>query len=97
MSHRFDFTDIWVGQIVEKHVNTCSVETVHFSIYRDDGLDILIKGEKDLEQFENRLNNLHPNLSFETINGKEGPHLDLWIMLKNGRIETRNFKKFEPT
>ena len=96
-AHGCDFTDIWVGQVMEKHVNTCPVETVHFSIYRDDGLYILKNGARDLKQFEDHLNNLHPNLTFETRSGKEGPYLDLWIMIKDGKIETRNFKKFEPT
>ena len=96
-AHGCDYTDVWIGKIVEKHVDTCPVETISFSIYRDDGLDVLLRGERDLPQFQTHLNNLHPNLTFETKSGKEGPYLDLWIMLKDGKIETRNFKKFEPT
>ena len=95
--HGCDFTDIWIGKVVEKHVDTCPVETLFFSMYRDDGFDVLLRGERDLHQFKNHLNNLHPNLKFETKSGKEGSYLDLWITLKDGKIETRSFKKFEPT
>ena len=84
-AHGCDFTDIWVGGVVEKHVDTCPVETVHFSIYRDDGLDILVNGEMDLQQYKDHLNNLHPNLTFDIRSGKEGQYLDLWIVLKDGK------------
>ena len=39
--------DVWIGSITDKHLQTCLVETLHFSIDRDDGLDILPKGEDD--------------------------------------------------
>jgi hypothetical protein len=72
------------------------VETVHFSIYRDDGLDILPGGENDLPSLVQHFNNLHPNLEWEFNHGKEGSYLDLWVMLKDGRIETKIFTKSEP-
>ena len=94
--HACDFTDVWMGDIVQLHVDTCPVETLNFSIYRDDGLDVLEKGEKDLRKFENHLENLHENLSFDVRSGKEGEYLDLWLMLKEGKIEWKIFTKSPP-
>ena len=88
--------DVWIGSITDKHLQTSPVETVHFSIYSDDGLDILPGGENDLPSLVQHFNNLHPNLEWEFNHGKEGAYLDLWVMLKNGRIETKIFTKSEP-
>ena len=83
-------TDVWIGSITEKHLQTCPVETHHFSIYRDDGLDILPHGEEDLPTLKQHFNDLHTNLKWEFT------HLDLWVMIKYGMIETRIFTESEP-
>ena len=88
-----DFSDIWMGDVTQKHIDTCPVETLHFTLYRDDGWDILINGEQDLAAFEEHLNNLHQNLQWTVKCGREGGYLDLWLMIENGKIEWRNFKK----
>ena len=85
-----------MGDITEKHLNTCPVDTLHFILYRDDGLDILLNGEDELQGMEDHLNNLHPNLTWTLGHGKEGGYLDLWLMLENGKIEWKNFKKTPP-
>ena len=91
-----ELTDVWISNITGKHLATCPVETVHFSIYRDDGLDILPRGEQDLPALKQHFNQLHPNLEWEFTQGKEGSYLDLWVMLKDGKVETRIFNKSEP-
>jgi hypothetical protein len=62
------------------------VETPNFSVYRDDGLDILTNGEEDLPILKEHFDNLHPNLKWEFNQGKEGAYLDLWVMIRDGRI-----------
>ena len=74
---------------------TCPVETCEFSIYRDDGLEIL-ENEDDIERYKEHLNSLHPNLEWETNYGREGPYLDLYLMIVDGRIETKVFTKSPP-
>jgi hypothetical protein len=95
-AHACELTDVWIGSITEKHLQTCPVETVHFSIYRDDGLDILPGGENDLPALVQHFDSLHPNLDWEFKHGKEGAYLDLLVMLKDGKIETKIFTKSEP-
>ena len=94
--HSCDFSDIWVGDLTQKHIDTCPVETLKFSIYRDDGFDILRNGARDIRAYEEHLNNLHPNIRFEIRHGKEGEHLDLWIMLKEDKIEWKCYMKTPP-
>ena len=65
-AHICNLTDIWVGPVADRHINTCPVETVDFSLYRDDGLDILKNGEMDLQAFNEHLDSLHPNSKWET-------------------------------
>ena len=48
--HSCDFSDIWVGDLTQKHLDTCTVDTLKFSIYRDDGFDILMKGSEDIQE-----------------------------------------------
>ena len=55
----------------QKHIDTCPVETLHFKLYRDDGLDVLINGEQNLEVFEEHLNGLHQNLQWTVKWGRE--------------------------
>ena len=73
--HAFDFSDVWVGDLVQEHVDTCPVDTLMFTIYRDDGLDLLLN--RDILEFKN-----HPNIKFSVHHGKEGEYLDLRLMLK---------------
>ena len=42
------------------------------------------------------MNTLHPNLNWEVRSGKEGQHLDLWVMLIDGKIEWKNYVKAPP-
>ena len=78
--HACDFSDIWMGDVTQKHIDTCPVETLHFTLYRDDGWDILINGEQDLAAFEEHLNNLQQNLQWTVKCGREGGYLDLWLI-----------------
>ena len=83
--HACDFSDIWMGEITQKHLDDCPVDTLHFTLYRDDGLDILLNGEEDgIRRLKEHMNNLHPNLSWTMEYGKEGGYLDLWLMLEKG-------------
>ena len=91
--HACDLSDIWMGDITQKHLDSCTLDTLHFSLYRDDGLDILVNGENDLQQMKDHMNSLHPNLTWTLECGKEGGYLDLWLMLEDGRIEWKNYKK----
>ena len=42
-----DFSDIWVGDITKKHLDTNTVRTIHFMAYRDDIEDLLLNREQD--------------------------------------------------
>ena len=42
------------------------------------------------------LDSLHPNLKWETVCGKEGAYLDLWLSLENGKIESKVYTKSPP-
>ena len=42
------------------------------------------------------MNALHPNLSWTAKCGQEGGYLDLWLMIENGRLEWKNYKKTPP-
>merc|ERR1711923_40916 len=46
--HACDFSDIWMGDITQKHLDTCPVQTLHFVLYRDDGFDLLRNGEQEI-------------------------------------------------
>ena len=94
--HACDFSDIWMGDITQAHVDTCPVDTLHFTLFRDDGLDILLNGEQDLQALKDHMNNLHPNLTWTMECGTEGGYLDLWLMIENGRIEWKNYQKVPP-
>jgi hypothetical protein len=59
-------------------------------------LDILPNGEEDLPTLKQHFNDLHTNLEWEFNQGREGAYLDLWVMIKDGKIETRRFTKSEP-
>ena len=49
--HACQFTDIWIGDLTEKHLQTTNIDSVLFTIYRDDSLDVLKNGEVDKEAF----------------------------------------------
>ena len=34
-----DFSDVWMGDITEHHINTCTIDTLKFHLYRDDGIN----------------------------------------------------------
>ena len=53
------------------------------------GLDILRWGEKDLPEHVQHFNSPHPNLVWEFKYEKEGAYLDLLVMLKDGKMETK--------
>ena len=89
-------TSVTFGCVTEKHITTCPVDTLHFMLYCDDAVDILLNGQQELRIFQDHLDNLHPNLKWTIKSGPEGGYLDLWLMLENGRIEWRNFKKTPP-
>ena len=95
-AHGCDLTDIWIGPIVRKLTNECDVETLDFSIYRDDGLDVLINGETDLVAYQEHLDSLHPNIKWDITTGRVGTYLDLELMIVDGRIESRVFTKSAP-
>ena len=92
-----DLTDIWMGDITQKHLDTNPLNSLHFSLYRDDGFDILMNGEQEKRILKDHLDNLHPNLTWTVEVAKEGGYLDLWLMIENGTIQWRNFKKTPAT
>ena len=94
--HACTFTDIWVGKVVKKHLETSNIDSVFYSIYRDDGLDILKRGLEDQAAYQQHLDGLHPNLSWDLNCAKEGGFLDLFIMIKEGRVEYKTYTKTPP-
>ena len=87
-----DFADIWMsGPIASKIINTSPVPIQGFGFYRDDGLGLIKVG--DIPAFSDHLNSIHPNLSFDINSGTRGEYLDLFIYMKNGRIETKVYSK----
>ena len=95
-AHGCDLTDIWAGPVAERHVQTCPVEEVGFSIYRDDGLGILTGGEEDIPAYLEHLEGLHRNLTWDTNYGRKGPYLDLNLEIEGGKIKSKVFTKSEP-
>ena len=69
------------------------MDTLHFTLYRDDGLDILMNGEQELRILKDHMNNLHPNLTCTVECGSEGGYLDLWLMLENGKLSGKTIRK----
>ena len=80
--HACDFTDIWT----EKHIDSSNVDSVIFSINRDDAWDILKRGNADQPAFQKELDSLHPNLEWDLIVDKEGGYLDLFLQIVDGKI-----------
>ena len=95
--HACTFTDLRVGKVVDKHIQTSSnIDSVFFSIYRDDGKDILSRGMEDQEKYQRHLDGLHPNLKWDLTCATEGGYLDLFIMIKDRRVEWKTFTKTPP-
>ena len=42
-----DLSDIWLGDVTQLHLDTYALDTLHFSLYQDDGLDFLVKGQQE--------------------------------------------------
>ena len=81
---------------MKTHLRTSNVDSVFFSIYRDDALDILKNGKVDHPALRQELDSLHPNVKWDVTCEKEGGYLDLFIMIKNGRIEWKIYIKTPP-
>ena len=94
--HACDFTDVWMGEITQKHLDTSPISTLHFQLYRDDACDILLNGAQEKRILQEQLNSLHQNLNWTVECGKEGGYLDLWLMLEDGKIEWKNYLKCPP-
>ena len=94
--HACTFTDIWVGKIVDKHIRTSNIDSVFFTIYRDDALDILKRGKVDEPALRQELDLLHPDVKWDVTCEMEGGFLDMFIMIKNGRIEWKTYTKTPP-
>ena len=65
-----DFSDIWMGDITQKHLDSNPVDTLHFMLYRDDAKDL--NGDHQKQLLLDQLNNLHPNLTWTVECVKEG-------------------------
>ena len=74
-----------VGKIVRKHLETSNIDSLLYSIYRDDGLDVLPQGLEVQDDYQQHLDSLHPNLKWDLTCASEGGYLDLFLMLKNGK------------
>ena len=94
--HACTFTDIWVGKIIRKHLATSNIDSILYSIYRDDGHDILKNGLVDQPAYQRHLDSLHPNLKWDLACGTEGGYFDLFLMIKDGKIEWKTFTKTPP-
>ena len=51
---------------------------------------------EDQEKYQEHLNSLHPNLQWDLTCAREGGYLDLFVMIKDGRIEWKTFTKTPP-
>ena len=71
--HACSFTDIWVSRVVKRHIETSNIDSVLYSIYRDDGKDILVNGLVDQPAYQQHLDSLHPNLNWDLTCGKAFP------------------------
>ena len=94
--HACDLSDIWMGDITQKHLDNYPLNSLNFHLYRDDAIDFLENGDQEKRILEDHLNNLHENLTWTVDCVKEGGYLDLWLMLEDGKIEWKNFSKAPP-
>ena len=102
--HACEYADIFVGeldeQIVEKLAEN-NIEHTQWTIFRDDGWDILLNADQDLPKFEDILDKRHDNIKWDRRSSSADQdhalqHLDLTIYIKEGKIETDNFAKDIP-
>ena len=77
-------------------MDSSNIDSVLFSIYRDDGVDILVNGKTDQQAYQREMDSLHPNLKWDLTCEKEGGYLDLFLMIKDRRIEWKTFTKTHP-
>ena len=75
-----------MGTIVKRHIETSNIDSILFSLYRDDGLDILKNGKVDKPALQQHMDSLHSNLTWNLNVEKEGGYLDLFLMIKDGKI-----------
>ena len=102
--HSCDYADCFMADLDDKLVEqleTENIEHTEWTIFRDDGWDILIDADRDLPKFEEILGGLHPNIKWDLrISSEENEHalehLDLMIYIKEGKIETDNYAKDIP-
>ena len=82
---------------MRKHLATSNIDSILYSIYRDDEVDILTNGLEDQQSYQEHLDSLHRNLKWDLACGKEGGHLDLFLKIdNNGRIQWQTFTKTPP-
>ena len=84
-----------------KHLNldleTSNINSILYSIYRDDGHDILTGGIADQEAYQKHLDGLHPNLKWDLTCAREGGYLDLFLLInQEGYIKWRKITKTPP-
>ena len=77
-------------------MDSSNIDSVLFSIYHDDGVDILVNGKTDQQAYQREMDSLHPNLKWDLTCEKEGGYLDLFLMIKDRRIEWKTFTKTHP-
>ena len=59
MKYACDFSDIWMGDVTEHHLDTSPVDTLHFTVYRDDTFDVLLHDDEE-EIPEDQLKSRNP-------------------------------------
>ena len=102
--HSCDYCDIFVGELDEdlvENMETHNIEHTQWTVFRDDGWDVLLNADQDLPKFEEILEGLHPNIKWDVRtssaeNNHALEHLDLTIFIINGKLETDIFAKDIP-
>ena len=102
--HACDYADIFMGVLDKKTVEQCPVplltsldaslgseRALDWSRFRDDGITFL--HQDDVEQFEQHLQGLHPDISWEVESGNKMNYLNLTVQLIDGEIHTDEFSK----
>lgn len=102
--HSCDYADCFMAELDDKLVEELRIENIEhtqWTIFRDDGWDILENADDDLPKFEEILDGLHPNINWDVRTSDEETshaleHLDLTIYIQEGKIETDNYAKDIP-
>ena len=66
--HSCDYADCFVDELDCKLVDTLTTENIEhtqWTIFRDDGWDILVNADEDIPKFEEVLDGLHPNIKWD--------------------------------